>query len=229
MGIEHPTNEQPFMDFTHLMWPHGNQHFCETIHSYAKLMDEVHEVLVRMLCASYDVGKEYTESRIEWTYLMLLLKYRRSAKDSNMVLRGHMDKNFFSILHQNHVKALEISSKHGDDDHSKNGDDDHQWIPYLPSSHCSFIVIAGDACMGWSNDRIKSCYHRVVVEDEQIRYSIGLASFLKGLIKTPTELVDEEHPLKYKPFENESLLHFYNSSNDPNRNDINMVKALCGI
>ncbi|XP_065866523.1 probable 2-oxoglutarate-dependent dioxygenase AOP1 [Euphorbia lathyris] len=221
MGIEYATNLQECQHFTHLMWPLGNQHFCETVHSYAKLVAEIQEVVVKMLCESYGIEKEYSESHIKsTTYLMRLLKYRRSEGETNVGFKGHTDKSFLSILHQNHVKGLEIRTKHDSDD---------QWISYQPSSHSSFAVIAGDACMAWSNDRIKSSYHRVMVEGEEVRYAVGLFSFLKGMIKAPKEVVDEEHPLKYKPFEHQGLLDFYQSSNDHSKGDSNMVKAFCGI
>ncbi|WCJ44466.1 2-oxoglutarate (2OG) and Fe(II)-dependent oxygenase superfamily protein [Euphorbia peplus] len=152
---------------------------------------------------------------------MVSHKYERSNQaDTNLGLTGHTDKTFLSVLHQNHVNGLEIRLKDGEDDH---------WIFYQPSSYSSFIVIVGDVMMGWSNDRIKSCFHRVIMEVEEVRYSVRLFSRLKGLIDTPKELVDEEHPLKYMPFENEKYINFNLFSNDPNKYDMNNLKAYCGI
>ncbi|KAF2322130.1 hypothetical protein GH714_007137 [Hevea brasiliensis] len=188
LGIEYATSEDECQKFTSLMWPDGNGHFCETVHSYAKMAAELQQLLVKMLCESYGIEKH-----------------------------SHTDKSFVSILHQNHVKGLEIRTKDG------------EWISYEPSSHSSFAVVAGDVCMAWSNDRIKSCYHRVIVEGEDVRYAVGLFSFLTGLIKAPEELVDEEHPLQYYPFEHQGLLDFYQSSNSLNKGDSNMVKAYCGV
>ncbi|KAF2322133.1 hypothetical protein GH714_007167 [Hevea brasiliensis] len=189
----------------------------ETVHSYAKMVAELQQLLVKMLCESYGIEK-HSESHIKsTTYLLRLLRYRRSQAETNLGFKGHTDKSFVSILHQNHVKGLEIRTKDG------------EWISYEPSSHSSFAVVAGDVCMAWSNDRIKSCYHRVIVEGEEVRYAVGLFSFLTGLIKAPEELVDEEHPLQYYPFEHQGLLDFYQSSNSLNKGDSNMVKAYCGV
>ncbi|WCJ40645.1 2-oxoglutarate (2OG) and Fe(II)-dependent oxygenase superfamily protein [Euphorbia peplus] len=219
MGIEYATNKQECQNLTNLMWPYGNQHFCETLHAFANLVAEMLEVLVKMLCESYNIEKEYSESHIKSIkYLMRLMKYERLEGDINVGLRGHSDRNFLTILHQNHVKGLEIRTNDRD-----------EWISYEPSSYSSFIVVAGDVCMAWSNDRIKSCYHRVMANDKEVRYSAGMFSLLNGLIKVPKELVDEEHPLKYKPFEQRPYFDFYNSSNDPNKSDTNMIKAFCGI
>ncbi|KAJ4835323.1 hypothetical protein Tsubulata_042123, partial [Turnera subulata] len=162
--------------------------------------------------------EKYYESNAESTiYLLKLLKYGRSRGETNVGFKAHMDKTFLTLLYQNHVRGLEIKTKDG------------QWIPYQPSSPASFAVIAGDVCMAWSNDRIKSSYHRVIVTGNEDRYALGLFTFLRGVIETPQELVDDEHPLKYRPFEHEGLLDFYQASNDPNKRDRNIVKAYCGV
>ncbi|WCJ40731.1 2-oxoglutarate (2OG) and Fe(II)-dependent oxygenase superfamily protein [Euphorbia peplus] len=220
--IVNATDKKELQSFTDLMWPHGNQHFCETVYSHAIVLAEILEVVVKMLFESYGLDKEYCESHLKSTnYLMTLHKYERSDQaNTNMGLMGHTDKSFLSILHQNHVKGLEIRLNDGEKDH---------WMFYEPSSPSSFIVLAADVCMGWSNDRIKPCYHRVTVDSKEARYSIGLFGFMEGLIKAPQEFVDEEHPYKYKPFDNQQFLTFYNSSTDPNKFEINNLKAFCGI
>ncbi|WCJ18925.1 2-oxoglutarate (2OG) and Fe(II)-dependent oxygenase superfamily protein [Euphorbia peplus] len=217
--IADPTDKQECQSFTHLMWPNGNQHFCETIHTYAMLQAEMLEQVVKMLFESYGLDKEYFESHQKLSnYSIHMLKYEKSNHaDSNLGFLHHTDKSFLSILHQNHVKGLEVRLNDGEDD---------PWIFYQPSSHSSFIVLAGDLCMGWSNDRIKSCLHHVIVEGEEDRYSIGFFAFIKGMIKVPKELVDEEYPLKYKPFVLHEYLEYFYS--DPTSDKITL-KNFCGI
>ncbi|KAJ8756140.1 hypothetical protein K2173_024687 [Erythroxylum novogranatense] len=217
MGIEYATNKEECQKFTTLMWPDGNDHFCETVHSYAMLVAELQKLLVMMLLESYGLEKHYESHINSTTYLLRLLKYRRSQADTNLGFKGHTDKSFMSILHQNHVKGLEIRTQDG------------EWIPYLPSSHTSFVVVVGDVGMAWSNDRIKSCYHRVIVNTEEVRYAVGMFSFLTGEIMAPEELIDDEHPVQYKPFQHQGLLDFYVSCNAQNKGDSNMVKAYCGV
>lgn len=81
----------------------------------------------------------------------------------------------------------------------------------------------------WSNDRLRSCYHRVTVDPSKERYSIVLFAFVSGVIETPKELVDDEHPLKYKPFDHLGLIKFFASSNVSDKMDSNLIKAYCGI
>lgn len=63
--------------------------------------------------------------------------------------------------------------------------------------------------------------------ESETRYSFGLFEYYDGLLHVPEELVDEEHPLKYKPFHNfeftkaQKELHW-------SRGDLT-VKAFCGV
>ncbi|WCJ20423.1 2-oxoglutarate (2OG) and Fe(II)-dependent oxygenase superfamily protein [Euphorbia peplus] len=224
--IENSTTKQAWQEFTNFMWPHGNQHFCETSHSYAMMLAEIQEMLVTMLCESYGLEKEYIESHLKSTsYLTTFQKYERlNQGDTSLGLMCHTDKSFLSVLHQNHVNGVEISLKDGEIEPD-------QWSFYEPSSYSSFIVFAGDACMGWSNDRIKSRYHRVMVKSEEARYSIGSFGFLRGLVETPKKLVDEEHPLKYKPFDQHKFAASCNCTinTDANIFETTNLKTFCGI
>ncbi|WCJ40732.1 2-oxoglutarate (2OG) and Fe(II)-dependent oxygenase superfamily protein [Euphorbia peplus] len=215
------TNKQECQNFTGLMFPNGNQHFCDTVHSYAILLGEIQELVVKMLFESYGIEKQCIESHLKASnYLMQILKYERSnSEHPNLGFLGHTDKSFLTIIHQNQVKGLEMRLNDGEDDH---------WVFYEPSSdHSSFLVLSGDIAMGWSNDRLKSCYHRVVMEGEDVRYSIGFFGFITGMIEVPKELVDEEHPLKYNPFDQYKYIEFFLS--DPTKYDVKSVKGYCGV
>lgn len=54
----------------------------------------------------------------------------------------------------------------------------------------------------WTNGRVHSPHHRVMMSGDKERYSIALFSYPKPdyVMKTPEETVDEEHPLLFKPF-----------------------------
>ncbi|KAK2651426.1 hypothetical protein Ddye_011282 [Dipteronia dyeriana] len=217
MGIEYPTNIEECENFTKLMWPQGNDQFCEIAHTYANTVAELQQLVMRLLFESYGIEKHYENHKESTTYLLRLLKYSKSQTDrTNVAFKGHTDKSLVSILHSNHVKGLELRTKDG------------EWIHFEPSP-TSFVVIAGDAFMAWSNDRIPSCYHRVHMEGEEVRYALGMFAFLNGIIHTPEELIDDEHPLQYKPFDHQGLLRFYQSSTDPRKGDRNIMKVYCGV
>lgn len=75
-----------------------------------------------------------------------------------------------------------------------------------------------------------SPYHRVTMNHgkEEIRYSIAQFSFMEGkLIQVPEELVDEEHPLQYKPFDHLQFLAFYDQ--EQNRRLQSAITTYCGL
>ncbi|CAI0375868.1 unnamed protein product [Linum tenue] len=219
LGLDGVTDKAACEAFTNLMWPQGNPHFSEVVHRYGLMMAEVQKLVVKMMVESYGISKDKEEAVANsTTYLLRLLRYERSPTvETNIGLKAHIDKSFITVLHQNHVHGLEVRSRDG------------QWIPYRPSSPSSFAVLAGDILMAWSNDRIQSCYHRSFIDGDETRYVVGLFTFVTGIIEAPEELVDEEHPLRYKPFLNQDFLDFYASSTVPDKNEANMVKLYCGI
>ncbi|KAJ0007585.1 hypothetical protein Pint_29951 [Pistacia integerrima] len=155
-------------------------------------------------------------TRTQITYLLRVLKNRSPKGDEpNLGFVTHTDKSFTTILHQNQINGLEIDTRDG------------QKINVDFSSPSSFVVIAGDAFMAWSNDRIHSPSHRVIMKGEVDRYSLALFSFGNGIVEVPEELVDDKHPLQYKPFEHLGLLRFFRT--DEGYKAKCPIKAYCGV
>ncbi|XVF24887.1 hypothetical protein REPUB_Repub13aG0166200 [Reevesia pubescens] len=200
MGIDNPTLEGT-QSFTNLMWPNGNHRFCESVHSYAKLVSQLDRMVKYMVFESYEVGKYYDSHIDSTSYLLRLIKYRlpKEGETDNCGF-PHTDKSFLTILHDNQVAGLETKTKDG------------RWIGVEPSGSM-FIVMAGDAFLAWSNGRIHSPIHRVITKAKKERYSLALFSFSGETIQTPEELVDETHPLLFKPFDNMDLLRLYSLDN----------------
>ncbi|KAJ0514359.1 putative isopenicillin N synthase [Helianthus annuus] len=63
----------------------------------------------------------------------------------------------------------------------------------------------------WLNGRLHVPFHRVVMNGNMARYSLGFFSVQRAsiLVKTFYEMVDEEHPLRYKPFDYAEFLKFF--------------------
>ncbi|XP_024030478.1 probable 2-oxoglutarate-dependent dioxygenase AOP1 [Morus notabilis] len=214
LGIDNATAKEGIQSFTNLLWPVGNDRFSESAHSFAKLAAEIDQIVTRMIFESYSLEKYYEAYIGSITYLLRLLKHNApQGNDPQLGFVAHTDKSFTTILHQNHVNALEVETKNGD------------WIK-VELSPSSFVVFAGDALMAWSNDRIVSPKHRVVVSGNEDRYSLAQFSFGDGMVEVPEELVDEQHPLKYKPFNHLGFLGFF-AENAYKRLEC-PIKAYCG-
>ncbi|XP_057503833.1 probable 2-oxoglutarate-dependent dioxygenase AOP1 [Actinidia eriantha] len=217
LGIDYATTPQGAQSFTKLMWPQGNDSFCESSMSFARTVAELDRIVIRMLFESYGVEK-YSESHIDsTTYLLRYLKYRApNTGETTMAFPSHTDKSFLTILYQNQVSGLEVKARDG------------EWIDveFPPSS---FVVMAGDACQAWSNDRVLSPNHRVTMDKngKDTRYTLALFSFLSKNIEVPEELIDDENPLQFKPFAHVDLLNFY--ATDHGRRSQNILKDFCGV
>lgn len=62
----------------------------------------------------------------------------------------------------------------------------------------------------------------------EVRYSLAIFAFSDGIIEVPEELVDEEHPLQYKPFNHRGFLDFF-SKNTIQKDKFPIIKTYCGV
>ncbi|GMN37307.1 hypothetical protein TIFTF001_006705 [Ficus carica] len=189
LGLDNPTSFEATESFTRIMWPAGNDTFRESVRSFSKPVAELYETATRMVFDSYGVGRLY-DSHIESAfYRVRFFKYSApKPNESNVGMPTHIDMTFVTILHQHQVEGLQIRTK----------DDKYIAVQAKPSS---FLFIAGEGLMAWSNDRIRVCEHRVILKENKGRLSLGFYALVNGVIKVPEELVDEEYPLSYKPID----------------------------
>ncbi|KAK9001377.1 hypothetical protein V6N11_083162 [Hibiscus sabdariffa] len=190
LGMYRPTSFDATASFTNLMWPAGNDRFRESAQGYSELVSELEQAVARMLFESYGVGYYHDYYIKNTNYLLRYFKYSEASMDkqSNEGRLPHTDKSFFSIIHQCYVSGLQVKVK------------DNQWID-VPPSPTSFLFMAGEVLMAWSNDRIPACWHQVIRKEKATRYSLGMFSFISGMVNILEELGDETHPIKYKPFD----------------------------
>ncbi|KAH0699248.1 hypothetical protein KY284_013463 [Solanum tuberosum] len=127
------------------------------------------------------------------------------------------DGNFLTFISQNQVNGLQIN---------KNG----EWIDVNISPN-SCVVLAGDSFKAWTNGQLHSPLHRVTIAGESDRLSIQLFSLSKPghFIEAPQELVDEEHPLLFKPFEILGLFGYAASEAGYGAPPSDLFKAYCGV
>ncbi|KAL1312487.1 hypothetical protein HN51_039095 [Arachis hypogaea] len=220
LGIDDPFSMPACQHFANIMWPQGNNRFCERINEYAKLMGEIDHIAKRMVFESYGVDMERCKLMIESSdYLLRCQEYRPPKNDENETgLQPHTDLTITSIVHQlNNLNGLEIKSNDG------------VWRG-VDASPSSFVVMAGDAFKIWSNGRIRPCEHRVTMSShvKNLRYSTGLFSFCSNTFEIPQELVNQQHPLRYKTtFHHYDYLRFFDESKIKDLDT--RIQAYCGI
>ncbi|KAL3028472.1 hypothetical protein AAZX31_03G115100 [Glycine max] len=82
-----------------------------------------------------------------------------------------------------------------------------------------------DGLEAWTNGRVHTPNHRVMMSGNETRFTIGLFTVPKPgfIIKAPEELVTEEHPLLFKPFVQSEFMKFLHSSESTK----NALKVYC--
>ncbi|KAI6671949.1 hypothetical protein NL676_006834 [Syzygium grande] len=189
----------------------------KTIQSFLEKLSELDKMIRRMILESFGVEKYLDEHMNSTNYLLRIMKYEGpQTTDTKVGLMSHTDKNILTILCQNEVAGLQLQNKEG------------EWICARPSTN-SFIVMIGESLYAWVNGRLHSPHHRVMMSGNKARYSIGLFSISKGgyIVKAPAELVDEEHPLLFKPFGHVEFLGFYYT--EAGQRAESALKTYCGV
>ncbi|KAL7099788.1 hypothetical protein ACP275_09G107800 [Erythranthe tilingii] len=185
--------------FAELMWSHnGNPTFCESIRSISEELFELNKIVRTMVLENIGI-KKYLDEHIDSTNNVVRVQKYDGPKtnETELGLVPHIDMNTLTILFQDDVIGLEMQTKDGDN-----------WIETSPNS---FIVMAGESLRAWTNGRVHAPFHRVMMTGDKARYSIGLFASPKSghIVKAPKEMVDEEHPLLYKPYDYVQFLNFY--------------------
>lgn len=217
MGFDDANVYEKVESSAKVMWPNGNPTFSKTIQSFSEQLSELDQIIRKMVLESLGVEKYLEEHMTSTNYLLRVMKYKGpQTSDTKVGLTPHSDKNIVTILYQNQVQGLEVMTKDG------------KWISYKPSLD-SFVVMIGDSLHAWSNGRLHSPFHRVMMSGNEARYSVGLFSIPKGgsIIKAPEELVDEEHPLLFKPFDHVEFLKYYYT--EKGQRDLFALRTYCGV
>ncbi|KAI9161174.1 hypothetical protein LWI28_015117 [Acer negundo] len=215
LGIDNVIALESTQNFTKLMWPHGNDLFCTKANKIARTMIDLDQMVIRMVFESYGVEKYYDSHIVSTDYVLRFNKYKEYIED-NIGLPIHTDKTLTTIIHQNHINGLEVQISDG------------EWVTYDPPSHSSFLYFAGVAFQVWSNNRIHPCSHRVSLSSKEARHTLGLVTFHNGVIRIPNQFVDDQHPLKYKPFDHLDYLRqqmIYSRTHKA----VYPIEAYCGL
>ncbi|KAJ8527839.1 hypothetical protein K7X08_015290 [Anisodus acutangulus] len=222
MSISDLLQSQSIESFANIFWPDGNPNFCNVVKSYSKSHVELDEMVKRMVLESLGLQNYYVNDEFfDPNYYYLRFSDYKATKGENgdkIGLSGHTDVTILSIISQNQVNGLQVLKKNGD-----------QWIDVNIAPN-SFLVLSGDPFMAWTNGRVHSPVHRVTMSGDSDRFSIQLSSLPKVdyTIQAPKELVDEEHPLLFKPYE--SVGYFkYVMSEAGNKAGTGVFKAYCGV
>uniref|UniRef100_A0A3Q7E838 Fe2OG dioxygenase domain-containing protein n=1 Tax=Solanum lycopersicum TaxID=4081 RepID=A0A3Q7E838_SOLLC len=159
--------------------------------SYFKQLMELNEMVKRMVLESLGLNNYIDEFLNSNVFMSRFTNYKviKGENENEAALPSHTDSTYLTIIKQNQ-NGLQVLYKNG------------EWIELNHTSPNSYIVLSADVFMAWTNGRLTSAQHKVVTKGDKDRISIQLFSIPNPdyTLKAPKELVDEEHPLMFKPF-----------------------------
>ncbi|XVE71620.1 hypothetical protein DITRI_Ditri10aG0165800 [Diplodiscus trichospermus] len=184
IGLEDASDCNSAKSFAQLMWPddhdHDQDHFCQTILTIMKELEELSHTIGSVIIDSYGLGGK-PESFMTHYLLLRVMKYLPplSGEYTN-ALMPHTDKFSSVLLCEDQIAGLEIQTKEG------------HWLK------------------AWSKGRMHAARHGVMMSGDKERYSFGAFEVpVEGtIIKAPKEMVDEEHPQVFKDFDYTDFLNY---------------------
>ncbi|TVU20226.1 hypothetical protein EJB05_36425, partial [Eragrostis curvula] len=201
--------------FADLVWPDAGNGFCETVHGAAKRIAELEEAVRRMVLEELGVAKYDEHLNASSWHLFRMSEYKApNAAEKTVRYRSHQDTNMLSVVCQHEVEGLEVQTRDG------------ETILVKPSP-TSLVVMAGNALRAWTNDNLHAPFHRITVSGDVTRYSAILFSVPNFRIQAPDELVDDEHPPRFKPHDYNDFVRFCVSEEGAKHED--KLKAYCGL
>ncbi|XP_071723918.1 probable 2-oxoglutarate-dependent dioxygenase AOP1 [Rutidosis leptorrhynchoides] len=205
--------------FINNYWPQGNPTLSKSIQSFTERVSELDKMVRKMILESFGVEKYMDEHMNSTTHRFRMIRYNpHEAGEAKIALHSHQDKNLLTILLRNQVDGFELQSRDG------------EWIQLKQSnSPCPFIVLAGLTLSAWLNGRLSAAYHRVVLSRNEASYTLALFCSTKPgyIVKALEELVDEEHPLQFKPFDFHDYMKFV--ALNPDEQLGTGLESFCGV
>ncbi|KAK8926435.1 hypothetical protein KSP39_PZI018306 [Platanthera zijinensis] len=217
--LSDPNSMAAIQDYSGVIWPEGNNFFCNTMREYAVHMQELIQMIHKMILENLGLKDHHDSHMKSLKYSMRISKYNDdfSTKKGDVVLPAHKDINFISIISQHKFDGLEVETFDG------------QWIR-IELKPRVFTVLLGEAFTAWSNGKFQAPKHHVKMEGMETRYSMVYSTFpsqIESVIEVPKKLVDKEHPLLFRPFDFYEYLKFRFSDEGEKHEDA--LKAYCGV
>ncbi|KAG0488680.1 hypothetical protein HPP92_007491 [Vanilla planifolia] len=192
LHIYDPDSLSSLEDYAKTVWPQGNSLFCNTVCNYAKHMKDMAQIIHKMILDSLNLEDVYDSHINSVAYSLRFTEYFNdmSIGKKKIGIPPHVDANYINIINQYEVEGLEVEASNG------------EWI-HVPAVPNTFTILLGETFAAFTNGIFKAPKHQVKMENSRKRYSVIFTSFPSynsDVIKSPDKLVDESHPLIYKPF-----------------------------
>ncbi|GMN41020.1 hypothetical protein TIFTF001_010257 [Ficus carica] len=172
-----------------------NSEFSEILKEYGSKMTELAKRIVQVVLMSLGENFEHKFYDSEFGnchgYLRII-NYTPPESVTQEEVEGlgmHTDMSCITIVYQDQIGGLQVRSKEGN------------WLDINPCEE-TLLVNIGDLMQAWSNGRLRSSEHRVVLKRFANRFSLAFFWCFEDqkVICAPDEVVGEGHLRAYKPF-----------------------------
>ncbi|XP_027112400.1 protein DMR6-LIKE OXYGENASE 2-like [Coffea eugenioides] len=187
----HEPDDQEVRELTN-QWPQNPPELREVCEDYAHEVEKLAFKLLELIALSLGLPKNRFNGFFEDETTFIRLNHYPPCPSPHLALGvgRHKDAGALTILAQDDVGGLEVKSK-----------TDGEWILVKPTPN-AYIINVGDIIQVWSNEKYESVEHRVSVNSEKERFSIPF--FFNPAhhtwVQPSEELINEQNPLKYKPY-----------------------------
>ncbi|EFJ32004.1 2-oxoacid-dependent dioxygenase [Selaginella moellendorffii] len=172
-------------------WPSNPPEFRDACKNYSAAMEALAFKVLELVVESLGAPAKALNEHFVGGSTRVRLNFYRKCPSPDLVLgvSRHKDGCALTLLAQDEVGGLQVKSKRND-----------QWVQ-VKARRDAFAVNIGDLIQVWSNGKYQSIEHRVVVNSTRDRFSCPVffsPTYATNAAPLP-DLVNENHPAKYKP------------------------------
>ncbi|QCE12322.1 gibberellin 20-oxidase-like protein isoform X2 [Vigna unguiculata] len=177
-----------------ILFDKNDSKFSVMIEEYCSKMEDLSKRILKIVLMSLGEGieKKFYDCEFKKCHGYLRINNYSAADVMEEEVEGlgmHTDMSCITMLYQDEIGGLEVRSKEG------------EWIGISPSEG-TLVLNIGDMLQAWSNDKLRSSEHRVVLKNHLNRFSLAFFWCFENdkLILAPDEVVGEGNKRMYKPF-----------------------------
>lgn len=198
-----------FYVFPFILICFGRLFISEVLQDYGSKIAELSKKIIKIALMSLGEGfeKKYYESEFQNCHGYLRMNNYssppESLEDHDEVegLGMHTDMSCVTIVYQDEIGGLQVRSKEG------------KWMDLSPCEG-TLVVNIGDMFQAWSNEKLRSSEHRVILKQPVNRFSLAFFWCFEDekVIVAPDDVVGEGNVRIYEPFVCSDYLKFRESN-----------------
>ncbi|XAR63059.1 Gibberellin 3-beta-dioxygenase [Bertholletia excelsa] len=189
-----------------VLFEQHNSEFSERLQEYGRKMSQLSKKIVKFVLMSLgeEVERKYYDSEFKNCHGYLRIINYSPPESLEKEVEGlgmHADMSCITIVYQDERGGLQVRSNQG------------HWTDISPCEG-TLVVNIGDMLQAWSNEKLKSSAHRVVLKQPVNRFSLAFFWCFEDekVIFAPDELVGDGKARIYKPFLCSDYLKFRESN-----------------